>query len=126
MTTPTLGSTVYSFFLDYLPQQKGLRPGSIRSYRDTMRLFLAFASEQTKRGVSELRFEDLDFERVLAFLRELEQKRRNSISTRNQRLAAFVLRVRRATGPRDASHVRSGCRHSHEANGLAGDKVHGT
>ncbi|MFX6786283.1 site-specific integrase, partial [Acinetobacter baumannii] len=76
-------------FLDYLPDQKGLRPSSIRSYRDTMRLFLAFASEQTKRGVSELRFEDLDFERVLAFLRELEQKRRNSISTRNQRLAAL-------------------------------------
>lgn len=89
MTTPTFGSIVYSFFLDYLPDQKGLRPSSIRSYRDTMRLFLAFASEQTKRGVSELRFEDLDFERVLAFLRELEQKRRNSISTRNQRLAAL-------------------------------------
>lgn len=89
MTSPTFGSIVYSFFLDYLPQQKGLRPGSIHSYRDTMRLFLTFASAQTKRGVSELCFEDLGFERVLGFLRELEQTRHNGISTRNQRLAAL-------------------------------------
>lgn len=89
MTAPTFGSIVYNFFLDYLPQQKGLRPGSIRSYRDTMRLFLTFAAAQTKRGVSELRFEDLEFERVLGFLRDLEQTRRNSIATRNQRLAAL-------------------------------------
>jgi integrase/recombinase XerD len=89
MTAPSFGSLVYSFFLDYLPQQKGLRPGSIRSYRDTMRLFLTFASTQTKRGVSELRFGDLGFERVLGFLRDLEQTRHNGISTRNQRLAAL-------------------------------------
>jgi integrase/recombinase XerD len=89
MTAPTFGSIVYSFFLDYLPQQKGLRPSSIRSYRDTLRLFLTFASAQTKRGVSKLRFDDLDLECVLGFLRELEQTRRNGISTRNQRLAAL-------------------------------------
>ena len=89
MTDPTFGSIVHSFFLDYLPQQKGLRPGSIRSYRDTMRLFLVFASAQSKRDVSALRFEDLGFECVLGFLRELEQGRHNSISTRNQRLAAL-------------------------------------
>ena len=89
MTTPTFGSIVYSFFLDYLPQQKGLCPSSIRSYRDTLRLFLTFASAQTKRGVSKLRFDDLGLECVLGFLRELEQTRRNGISTRNQRLAAL-------------------------------------
>jgi integrase/recombinase XerD len=89
MTAPTFGSIVYDFFLDYLPQQKGLRPSSIRSYRDTMRLFMTFASVQTKRGVSELRFEDLGLERVLGFLRQLEQTRGNGVSTRNQRLAAL-------------------------------------
>ena len=70
MTAPTFGSIVYDFFLDYLPQQKGLRPSSIRSYRDTMRLFMTFASVQTKRGVSELRFEDLGLERVLGLDRK--------------------------------------------------------
>jgi integrase/recombinase XerD len=76
MTAPTLGSIIYSFFLDFLPQQKGLRPSSIRSYRDTLRLFLTFASVQAKRGVSELRFDDVGFERVLAFLRDLDRSSR--------------------------------------------------
>jgi site-specific recombinase XerD len=89
MLTQTVGSILYSFFLDYLPQQKGLRPSSIRSYRDTLRLFLTFAATEAKRGVSELRFEDLGFEQVLGFLRDLEQTRRNGIATRNQRLAAL-------------------------------------
>lgn len=89
MTASTFGSLVYSFFLDYLPQQKGLRPSSIRSYRDTMRLFLTFAAGQSRRGVSELRLEDMGFERVLAFLRDMEQTRHNAIATRNQRLAGL-------------------------------------
>ena len=42
--TPTIGQLVQSFFADHLAVQKGLRQGSIRSYRDTMRLFLCFAT----------------------------------------------------------------------------------
>ena len=42
--TATVGMIVYGFFVDYLRQQKGLRPGSIRSYRDTLRLFLIHAA----------------------------------------------------------------------------------
>ncbi|MFZ5508156.1 MAG: tyrosine-type recombinase/integrase [Pseudomonadota bacterium] len=89
MTAPTIGVIVQDFFLDYLPQQKGLRPSSIRSYRDTLRLFLVFAAGQCRRGVTQLTFDDLGFERVLAFLRDLEQTRRNAIATRNQRLAGL-------------------------------------
>ena len=89
MTAPTIGVVVHDFFLDYLPQQKGLRPSSIRSYRDTLRLFLVFAAGQCRRGVTQLTFDDLGFERVLAFLRDLEQTRRNAIATRNQRLAGL-------------------------------------
>jgi len=40
--TPSLGPLVQSYFIDHLPVQKGLRVGSIRSYRDTIRLFLCF------------------------------------------------------------------------------------
>jgi site-specific recombinase XerD len=89
MTTPTLGSLVYRFLLDYLPQQKGLRASTIRSYRDTLRLFLVSVAADTKHGVSDLQLEQLTFERVLAFLRNLEQVRHNGVSTRNQRLAAL-------------------------------------
>ena len=89
MTDATPGAVVYSFFLDYLPQQKGLQPSSIRSYRDTVRLFLSFAAAQSRRGVSQLRFDDLGFDRVLDYLRDIEQTRHNAIATRNQRLAAL-------------------------------------
>lgn len=35
-----LGPLVHSFFLDHLITVKGLRPASVRSYRDTIRLLL--------------------------------------------------------------------------------------
>lgn len=36
----SLGQVVVAFFEDHLKVQKGLRPGSIRSYRDTIKLLL--------------------------------------------------------------------------------------
>lgn len=89
MSDPTLGALVHDFFLDYLAQQKGLRQGSVRSYRDTLRLFLPFVAKEARRPISRLTLEDLTLERVLAFLRHIERDRHNSISTRNQRLAAL-------------------------------------
>ncbi|MDO8864244.1 tyrosine-type recombinase/integrase, partial [Haliea sp. E1-2-M8] len=86
---PSLGIVVHSFFADHLPVQKGLRLGSIHSYRDTMRLFLRFLSEQTRQPVATLDLQDLTFDQVLAFLKYLEQERGNSIRTRNQRRAAL-------------------------------------
>ena len=87
--TPSLGQLVRSFFTDHLPVQKGLRLGSIRSYRDTIRLFLRFVSEQRRQPIATLSFDDLTLERVLAFLKHLEQERSNSARTRNQRRAAL-------------------------------------
>jgi site-specific recombinase XerD len=89
MSTSTLGTLVHEFFANHLVEQKGLRQGSVRSYRDTLRLFLQFVAEDTRRNVSQLTPEDLIFKRVLAFLRHLEQRRHNRITTRNQRLAAL-------------------------------------
>jgi len=89
MTTSTLGSLLYHYLLDYLPQQKGLRPSTVSSYRDTLRLLLVAVSADARQGVSELQLEQLTFERVLDFLRDLEQGRGNGIATRNQRLAAL-------------------------------------
>jgi integrase/recombinase XerD len=89
MTTSTLGALAQEFFLSHLIEQKGLRQSSVRSYRDTLRLFLQFAAADAHRQVSKLTSEDLSFERVLAFLRHLEQQRHNGIATRNQRLGAL-------------------------------------
>ena len=89
MTTHTVGSLVRLFLVDYLPQQKGLRSSTIRSYRDTIKMFLLAVAENESCGVSDLQLEQLTHSRVLDFLRDLEHVRNNSISTRNQRLAAL-------------------------------------
>ncbi len=44
---------VHGFFQDYLAAQRGLSPNTILSYRDSLKLFLRFVSEQTgKPGTS--------------------------------------------------------------------------
>ena len=87
MKDQSLGQMVYSFFSDHLQVQRGLRPASIRSYRDGMRLFLCFVAVDAGRKISRLSLQDLSFDRVLRFLRYLEEDRHNHIRTRNQRLA---------------------------------------
>ena len=87
MTAPTIGAVLYSFFIDHLAVAKGLRPSSISSYRDGLRLFLCFVAKDTRRTITKLRPADLTAQRVLRFLRALEESRGNRIGTRNQRLA---------------------------------------
>src|ERR1035437_5965097 len=85
----SVGQTIFAFFEDYLKTQKGLRPGSIRSYRDTLKLFLIHVATTRRRPITRLILEDLSSERVLDFLRMIESTRKNHVRTRNQRLAAL-------------------------------------
>lgn len=87
--TPLLGALVHAFFVDHLITVKGLRPASVRSYRDTVRLLLVFVAADKRCKLSRLALADLSFDRVLRFLRYLEAERGNHIRTRNQRLAAL-------------------------------------
>jgi len=87
--TPLLGPLVHAFFVDHLITVKGLRPASVRSYRDTVRLLLVFVAADKRCKLSRLALADLTFARVLGFLRYLEAERGNHIRTRNQRLAAL-------------------------------------
>jgi site-specific recombinase XerD len=87
MTPQPVGPVVQSFFLDGLVTMKGLRPSSIHSYRDGIKLFLRFVAEDAHRRITQLTFDDLTFERVLGFLRYLDEVRHNQTRTRNQRLA---------------------------------------
>lgn len=89
MTHQSLASVIQSYFLNYLSQDKGLQSSTIRSYRDSLRLFLIFVAGVNRRGVSKLDLEHLDYPAVQAFLHNMEAERGNAISTRNQRLAAL-------------------------------------
>jgi site-specific recombinase XerD len=61
----------------------------VRSYRDTLKLFFAFAAERLHKPVAALGINDLDWKVVLAFLDHLERERANAAATRNTRLAAL-------------------------------------
>ncbi len=87
--TPTLGSILASFFNDYLKLQRGLRPNSITSYADAMRLLLQFAAANGKKRITQLGLDDLDADLVSQFLNSLGECRSNAAQSRNQRLAAL-------------------------------------
>ena len=84
-----LGPVLHSFFASHLITVKGLRPASVRSYRDTVRLLLVFIAADKGCKITRLALSDLTFDRVVAFLRHLEHDRGNQPGTRNQRLAAL-------------------------------------
>ncbi len=84
-----LGTVVRSFFEDHLKVQKGLRPSSIRSYRDVLKLFLKQIADRRQCPITRLKLTDLVADEVLAFLQSLEAQRGNQVRTRNQRLAAL-------------------------------------
>jgi site-specific recombinase XerD len=84
-----LGPLLHSFFVDHPVIVKGLRPSSLRGYRDTIRLLLLHVAAAKRSKITRLTLGDLTFERITAFLRYLEQERGNHIRTRNQRLAVI-------------------------------------
>jgi site-specific recombinase XerD len=84
-----LSRHVHSFFHDYLTLQRNVSPHTLLSYRDTIKLFLTFASRQLSTPVVDLSLDNLTADLVLAFLEYLEQERANRIATRNTRLAAL-------------------------------------
>ena len=77
------------YFEDHLKIQKGLRAASIKSYRDTLKLFLVWVAKTKHRHLTKLALADLTADQVLAFLHTIETERSNQIRTRNQRLAAL-------------------------------------
>ena len=84
-----LGPVIHSFFADHLITVKGLRPASVRSNRDTIRLLLTFTAADKGCKITRLTLGDLTYDRVVKFLRHLEHDRGNHVRTRNQRLAVL-------------------------------------
>ena len=84
-----LAPVLQGFFTDRLARQKKASPNTVAAYRDTCRLLLAFARDQTGKAPSQLSLADLDAALVGAFLSHLEEQRGNGSATRNARLAAI-------------------------------------
>lgn len=84
-----LAPLLQGFFYDWCVKQRDLSKHTIRSYRDTWKLFLRFTAERTHRPVAKLSFEDLTSVTVLDFLEHVERERKACVGTRNCRLAAL-------------------------------------
>jgi integrase/recombinase XerD len=84
-----IGPIVFSFFEQHLKADKAMSPASIKSYRDAVKMFLAFVASECQRTITSLGTEDLTAERVREFLSHLEIERGNHIRTCNQRLAGL-------------------------------------
>lgn len=84
-----LAPVMEGFFTERLLAQRRASPHTIASYRDALRLLLAFVQRRTGKAPSKLAIEDLDAVVIGAFLDHLEHERHNSVRTRNNRLAAI-------------------------------------
>jgi site-specific recombinase XerD len=81
--------TLQAFFTERLVRQRQASPQTIAAYRDTMRLLMRFAAQRLAVEPSQLDWAHLDAALISAFLDDREHAHRNSIRTRNARLAAI-------------------------------------
>lgn len=85
----TLGALVQGFFYERLIRQMNASENTLCSYRDNLRLFLAYLSQTLHRDISKITIADVTAEAVLGFLDYCEKERNYSIRSRNQRLASL-------------------------------------
>jgi integrase/recombinase XerD len=77
------------FLTSYLAGLRGCSPATIASYRDTFKLLITWFRDERSVPPARLTLDHLTASTVTAFLAHLQEGRRNSIATRNQRLAAI-------------------------------------
>jgi integrase/recombinase XerD len=99
-----LGPWVKRFLLDHLIEERNMSRNTQRSYRDTLSLLMPYSASERNKPVDRLDVFDLSSDVLRGFLEHLEQSRRCSIRTRNQRLAA-VHAMARFIAERSPEHI---------------------
>ena len=90
MPTPTdFAYHLTNYLSKYLPGEIGASKNTLLSYRDTFSLFLRFVKSNEGLKEEKLTLKKADAAMVKRFLSWIENERRCSTSTRNQRLAAL-------------------------------------
>lgn len=104
----TIAPTLQAFFTDRLINQQQASPHTVAAYRDTFRLLLTFAQNQTGKSPAALGFNECDAHLVGAFLDHIEHVRGNSARSRNARLAAIhsLFRFAALRHPEHAEHIQ--------------------
>src|ERR1700745_1694073 len=78
---------LHRFLTSHLAGLRGCSPNTVASYRDTFKLLIAWFRDERSVPPGKLTLDHIDA--VAAFLGHLQEDRHNSVSTRNQRLAAI-------------------------------------
>ena len=102
--TTKLGPWVRRFLLEHLVGERNLARNTQRSYRDTLALLIPFIADRVHKEIDQLELSHLSSERVHQFLQHLEENRRCSVTTRNQRLAA-IHALAHFIGARGPEHI---------------------
>lgn len=89
MKTTNFSRYLQKFFTEYMPGVAGTSGATVDSYRYTFINFLTFINHKHGVTADKVEISNLSYENVTAFLRWLEDERKNSVSTRNQRQAAI-------------------------------------
>lgn len=87
--TKTLQALIQDFFTQHLVVERNLSPNTVAAYRDAMKLFLLYASQQTGSSPDQLGWAVFDVNNIRSFLSWLAKERGCKPPTRNQRLAAL-------------------------------------
>jgi integrase/recombinase XerD len=80
--------SLHRFLTAYLAGLRGYAPNTVASYRDTFKLLIVFFRDERSVPPERLTLDCIDARAICGFLDWLEDARHNSVSTRNQRLAA--------------------------------------
>ena len=77
------------FLKEYLVVERNMSSKTIRSYKTTFQMLITYFVEEKNMKLTDITFENVTKEMILDFLNYLETEKKNSIRTRNQRLAAI-------------------------------------
>lgn len=89
MSKSDFADYIYSYFMKYLPLQRGLSQNTISSYSFSLMLFFQYCKSEKGILFEKLTLDKIDKHLVESFLLWLETKRNNSAVSRNQRLSAL-------------------------------------
>ena len=79
---------IYDFLYDFLPGQKGSSPHTVRSYEQALNSYLSYISEEKKKDICKITFNDFSREDITNYLNSLTEAKLAD-STRNQRRASI-------------------------------------
>ena len=80
---------IQKYFLQWLMDQRNVSPETIKSYRDTFRLYLRYIETHHGVATTKISVAQFDADHILGFLSYLGKERGNSPKTVNSRLAAL-------------------------------------